>query len=145
MNNMVKKMRQFLDDFRDNDQRFSEKIYEALRYSLSDKSVSTLFWKCNGKFFAARYAVTSEALKALNNLDCYGFIVPSNWANYCCWILFGKDENGNDTIMCSSEDPESQYIAHNFHELWDTVLDYYYFDIDAEVDSIMDYWEEWMD
>lgn len=137
----IKKMQQFLNDFMDNDPRFSDKIYEALRRSLSDKSVSTLFWKCNCKFLASYYPVTPEAVKALNNLDGYGFIIPSNWANYCCWILFGKDENGNETIMCPSGDAERPYIAHNFHELWDTVLDYYYFDINTEVESIMEYWE----
>lgn len=142
MNN-AKKMREFLDDFRNNDPEFSEKMCEALRDSLSDESVSTLFWKHNNKFLAAYYPATSEAIEDLNGLDGYGFIVPSNWANYCEWLSFGKDEDGNDTIMCPSEDPESPYIVHNFYELWDTVLDYLDFDINIEVESIMDYWEKW--
>lgn len=142
MNNAIKKMQQFLDDFRNNDTEFSEKMCEALRYSLSDESVSTLFWKYNNKFLAAHYPVTPEAVKDLNNLDGYGFIVPSDWANHCDWLSFGKDENGNDTIMCPSEDPENPYIVHNFYELWDTVLDYYGLDTNIEVESIMDYWEK---
>ena len=142
MNNIVRKMRQLLDDFRDNDPRFSEKMLKALRYSLFDESISTLFWKYNSKFVTSHYNFTSEAIKDLNHLDGYGFIVPSDWANHCGWILFSKDEDGSDTMICASEDPENPYVVHNFYELWNTVLDYYDLDINVEVERIMDYWEK---
>lgn len=138
----IKKMRQFLDYFRDNDPEFSEKMHNALRDSLSDRSVSTLFWKCNGEFLSTYYPVTLEALKDLNNLDGYGFIAPANWANYCDWISFDEDEDGDEIIMCPSQDPKNPHIVHNFYELWDKVLDYYDFDIDVEIERIMDYWEK---
>jgi hypothetical protein len=141
MNLNVEKMRQFLEDFRDNDPEFSEKILDAIRDSLSDESIAVLFWKYRNKFLATYYPVMPEAIKGLNNLGGYGFMVPSNWANHCDWITFGKDEDGNEIIMCQSGE-EKPYIARSFYELWDTVLDYYDFDIDAEIESIMDYWEK---
>ena len=139
---LIKNMRQFLSDFRDNDPEFSEKILDALRDSLSDESIAVLFWKYRNKFLATHYPVMPEAIKKLNNLDGYGFMVPSNWANHCDWISFGEDKDGNDTIMCPSEDPENPHVVYNFYDLWDKVLDYLDFDIDDEIESIMDYWEK---
>jgi len=142
MNLNVEKMRQFLDDFRDNDPDFMERIKEAIRKSLSDNSLGTLFWKIGDKFFQTDVLSDVSGVMFINDFyDGYGFIVPSNWANHCDWISFGEDEDGNETIMCPSGE-EKPYIVHNFYELWDTVLDYYDFNVDAEIESIMDYWEK---
>ena len=135
----VEKMRQFLNDFRDNDPDYWEKVKDAIRKSLSDNSSGTLFWKIGDKFFQTDDP--SDVMLIDNLCDGY-FIVPINWANHCDWITFGEDEDGNETIMCPSpEDPEP-YIVHNFYDLWDQVLDYYDFDIDLEIERIMDYWEK---
>lgn len=142
MNLNVEKMRQFLNDFRDNDPDFADKIKEAIRKSLSDNSSGTLFWKIGDKFFQTDVLSDVSGVMFISDFyDGYGFIVPSNWANHCDWITFGKDEDGNETIMCQSGE-EKPYIARSFYELWDTVLDYYNFDVDAEIESIMDYWEK---
>ena len=167
MNLNVEKMRQFLNDFRDNDPDFMEKIKEAIRKSISDNSFGTLFWKFDDKFFQAD---VSSGVTLINTLcggygstvsinlanhycwfpmfisdicDGYGFIVPMNWANHCGWISFGEDEDGNETIMCPSQDPENPHVVYSFYELWDTVLDYYGLNINLEIERIIDYWEKW--
>lgn len=149
MNLNVEKMRQFLEDFRNNDPDFMEKIMEAIRKSISDNSSGTLFWKIAGiespTFIGDKFSQTSDVMSLNNLCDGYCFMVPANWANHCGWITFGKDEDGNETIMCSSGNPENPYVARNFYELWDTVLDYFDFDIESEIESIMDYWKEYME
>ena len=142
---LIKNMRQFLSDLRDNDPEFSEKILDAIRDSLSDNSSGTLFWKIAGiespTFIGDKFSQTSDVMSLNNPCDGYCFMVPANWANHCDWITFGKDEDGNETIMCPSPDYDP-YVVHNFYELWDEVLDYYDFDIDLEIERIMDYWEK---
>lgn len=140
MNLNVEKMRQFLNDFRDNDPDFCEKIKEAIRKSISDNSSGTLFWKIGDKFFQTD--VPSNIMFINYLCDAYCFIVPMNWANNCGWISFGEDEDGNETIMCPSQDPENPHLVYSFYELWDKVLDYYDFDINLEIERIMDYWEK---
>lgn len=140
MNNAIKKMRQFLEDLRNNDPDFAEKINEAIRKSISDNSSGTLFWKIGDKFFQTD--VPSDAILINNFCDGHFFIVPVNWANHCGWISFGEDEDGNETIMCPSQDPENPHVVRSFYELWDKVLDYYGLDIELEIERIMDYWEK---
>lgn len=143
MNLNVEKMKEFLDDFRDNDPDFWEKIKEAIRESISDNSLGTVFWKYGDKFVQTDVSSDVSGVMFINDLcDGNGFMVPMNWANHCDWIWFGEDEDGNETIMCESHDPENPYVVYNFYDLWDTVLDYYDFDIDIEIDRIMDYWEK---
>ncbi|MDD4439923.1 MAG: hypothetical protein PHS04_18105 [Tissierellia bacterium] len=136
----VEKMRQFLEDFRDNDPDFCEKIMEAIRKSLSDNSSDTLFWKIGNKFYQTD--VPLDVMLINHFCDSHFFIVPVNWANHCGWISFDEDEDGNEIIMCPSQDPENPHVVYNFYELWDKVLDYYDFDIDTEIERIIDYLEK---
>ena len=136
MNLNVEKMRQFLEDFRNNDPEFSEKILDALRHSLSDNPLATLFRKVGNRFYK------NVAPDIMFPSDGYYFIVPADWADHCNWISFDEDEDGNEIIMCPSEDPENPHVVYNFYELWDKVLDYYDFDIDTEIERIVDYWEK---